>query len=308
MSPFPVATPAGPKFEAPWAAQARPFEVTSGPDRSFGLAFGTGTPVLLLHGYACDLGHWRSLGPSLAAAGFQALAVDLPGHGHASRFERTAPPETFIDAAIATLEQEAPGAETVHLLGHSMGGAVALEVGRRLGKRLGRTVLLGPALPGYPLSAAFGGWMRGPGRSPFWGPLLLSAGTRFTFKLSLGASIAGLQEVLARKGEGLVDEAYDAFKLPGTAASLAGTARGFLDGWERVLTTLPKLGESGLLFWGTEDGICSYEGAAKAAEALGCRLETVKGGGHCPHLERAAWFDALVIAHLRGVAAGGVGS
>src|SRR5476651_553026 len=47
-------------------------------------------PVLLLHGWGASMYMWRAWFAPLAAAGFRAIAVDLPGHGLSSKPEAPA--------------------------------------------------------------------------------------------------------------------------------------------------------------------------------------------------------------------------
>ena len=99
-------------------------------------------PVVFLHGAGCDHSVWQLPARWFAWHGFAALAVDLPGHGRSE-----GPPLT----AVADLAQwaarvlDAAGVEEAALVGHSMGGAVALEAAAALGRRIGRLALLGTA-------------------------------------------------------------------------------------------------------------------------------------------------------------------
>lgn len=92
---------------------------------------GGGEPlVVLLHGWSCRRSDWDD---TLAALGGEhhMLAVDLPGHGDAGDFE---PPEWTVSGLArglaGTLRQRNEG--RLVLVGHSMGGAVALEAARLL--------------------------------------------------------------------------------------------------------------------------------------------------------------------------------
>ena len=78
----------------------------------------------MLHGVISSAGSWSSVGPSLAARGWEVTAVDLPGHGEASRPKAPADP-------VAELVAGAMGAlpERVDVLvGHSLGAVVALAI------------------------------------------------------------------------------------------------------------------------------------------------------------------------------------
>lgn len=100
-------------------------------ERSSGLAgerAGQGEPVLLLHGIGTSRGDWAALMPRLARQ-HDVVALDLPGHGCSPPLEG---PHMVcaIDSAVGEA-LDARGLGTVHLVGNSLGGRVALELARR---------------------------------------------------------------------------------------------------------------------------------------------------------------------------------
>jgi pimeloyl-ACP methyl ester carboxylesterase len=89
---------------------------------------GTGTPVVLLHGFP-EFGYaWRHQLPALAAAGFRAVAPDLRGYNLSDR------PAGHRNYTVQRLVADVVGliralrAERVHLVGHDWGGVVAWYV------------------------------------------------------------------------------------------------------------------------------------------------------------------------------------
>ncbi|MEN4400800.1 alpha/beta fold hydrolase [Mycolicibacterium senegalense] len=88
---------------------------------------GSGTPVVLLHGYADSADTWRGVLTRLEALGRRALAVDLPGFGRAD--PRRAGPllPQFDGFADALLAETGP----VVLAGNSLGAATALRAAAR---------------------------------------------------------------------------------------------------------------------------------------------------------------------------------
>ncbi len=103
---------------------------------------GQGPTVILLHSSACSGGQWRDLVPRLAKS-HRVLTPDLPGYGRSgSRRGRSPKGLTADGAVLAALA--ATGPERVHVVGHSYGGAVALDFALRQPERLASLTLLEP--------------------------------------------------------------------------------------------------------------------------------------------------------------------
>ena len=86
---------------------------------------GEGRPVLLLHGWGCNGGHWQPLTDALKG-GFRVVAPDLPGFG-----ESEEPPDTWGTeeyAALIAALMKALGLEKPVIAGHSNGGRVAISL------------------------------------------------------------------------------------------------------------------------------------------------------------------------------------
>jgi pimeloyl-ACP methyl ester carboxylesterase len=106
--------------------------------------------VFLVHGAGMDQSVWLLQGRYLAFHGWNALAVDLPGHGRSRGTE----PLTSIDAMAGWLA-EVIGATTEQpaaLIGHSMGSLIALRLAARSPERVSALCLLGAAarMPVHP--------------------------------------------------------------------------------------------------------------------------------------------------------------
>jgi pimeloyl-ACP methyl ester carboxylesterase len=85
---------------------------------------GVGDPVLFIHGFGADLSSWRPFVLQMKA-GNPLLALDLPGHGISQDGSVT----SFADLVAQVLRQiEAAGLTRLHLVGHSLGAAVATEL------------------------------------------------------------------------------------------------------------------------------------------------------------------------------------
>ncbi len=95
------------------------------------LARGRGTPLVFLHGFGADLNGWRPLVGRLRGER-PFLALDLPGHG-ASKLSGSISLDAFVAAVDATLAEE--DVRELHLIGHSLGGAIAVALAARRGEQ-----------------------------------------------------------------------------------------------------------------------------------------------------------------------------
>lgn len=107
---------------------------------------GTGPAVVLLHAGLADRRMWADLLPSLAAAGYRAIAVDLPGFGDAAD-----PGSVPHGAVLETMD--GLDVERAVLIGNSFGGAVALRVAVVAPDRVAALALVSAPAPGVEPSA-----------------------------------------------------------------------------------------------------------------------------------------------------------
>lgn len=110
--------------------------------------------VVFVHGAAFDHSVWQWQARSLAHHGHAVLAPDLPAHGKSPGDPRTTI-EALSDWVAALID--AAGLASAHVVGHSMGSLVALDLALRHRHRVDRLVLLGCAVPmavGPPFLAA----------------------------------------------------------------------------------------------------------------------------------------------------------
>lgn len=100
--------------------------------------------VLFVHGAAHDHSVWALQSRYFAYHGFNALAVDLPGHGRSA-----GRPLSSVDAIADWLPRvlDAVGVVDAAIVGHSMGSLAALACAGRHGDRVTKVALLGPAVP-----------------------------------------------------------------------------------------------------------------------------------------------------------------
>jgi abhydrolase domain-containing protein 6 len=106
---------------------------------------GSGPSVVLIHGMAASLYDWEALAPALAGEGYHTLAVDLLGHGDSHKPED--PRAYTLESLYASLEEwvehlDAP--PPYHLVGHSLGGYLSLQLAIRQAKKVRSLALISP--------------------------------------------------------------------------------------------------------------------------------------------------------------------
>ncbi len=114
------------------------------------LQSGQGTPVIFIHGFGADLSAWRPLVGRINL-GLPMLALDLPGHGGS-----TGQPAASFDDIVASVGDALRSVTGgVHLVGHSVGAAVAMALTARGDLDVRSLCLLSPAGLGPTVDGAF---------------------------------------------------------------------------------------------------------------------------------------------------------
>ena len=258
---------------------------------------GDGPLLVLLHGIASTADTWAPVATGLAA-NHTVLAPDLLGHGASAK-----PRGDYSLGAYASGVRDlitALGHERATVVGHSLGGGIAMQFAYQFPERVERLVLISSGglgrevhpmlrastLPGSEIVLALLGrrWLRTTGGAV--GATLGRLGLR------AGEDLAGVAAGIASLGDA---DARGAF---------VHTARAAIDpGGQRVSATdrlylaahLPTL-----IVWGERDPIIpAAHGEAAHAAIPGSRLEIFAGAGHFPHREQPVRFVSLVEDFMR---------
>lgn len=234
-----------------------------------------GDPVVLLHGFGGDLNNWLFNTDRLAERR-RVYALDLPGHGESSKDVGAGDLEAFAEALGGFLD--AVGAARAHLVGHSLGGAVALAYALAHPDRVASLTLVAPAGLGEDIN-------------PDYIDGFVAAERRRELKDVLELLFAD-QGLVSRK---LVDDVLRYKRLDGVEEALRQVAGVmYPSGRQTVVLTgeLDRLQAPALVVWGGQDRILP----AAHAEALAgrARVAVLAGAGHSPHMEAANEVNRLV--------------
>jgi pyruvate dehydrogenase E2 component (dihydrolipoamide acetyltransferase) len=277
---------AGVSDEADGGPSAQTTEV-GGRKISYAGAGQDGAVVLLVHGYGGDKNSWLFLQEPLAARR-RVYALDLPGHGASAKDVAGADlggadlggadlGGVLADAVVGVLD--AVGAERAHLVGHSMGGAVAVAVAARDPRRVASLTLIAPTGFGSAINA---GYLRG----------FADAQTRRELKPVVGQLFAD-ESLVTRQ---VVDDLLAYKRLDGVDDALHALLGMLLVGDAQRADCAAALAAIGGtvpvgVVWGTADRIIP---AAQAESVAGAVRHLVDGAGHMPHMERPGEVQAAI--------------
>ena len=242
---------------------------------------GAGPAVLLLHGIGGRASLWA---PTIAALSDRrrVIAMDMPG------YDGTVPPldsfEALADAAVALLD--ARGITSADVIGHSLGGMIALEIALRHPARVRRLVIVAS-------SPAFGS------RDPAFRAEFIAARLKpLDAGLGMGGAAIGLMPALVGKtADPEVEKAAIAAMSHVNEAAYRVTLE-MLTGFDRR-AELPRLRQRTLLIAGDADKTAPPRGMARMADAMGvARMIVIPGAGHLVPLEAPEAFHAALLDFL----------
>lgn len=228
--------------------------------------------LLLIHGFASDRFAWSATAPDFFRT-HRVWAVELPGHTAAPIDAGSGDPAAMALAVIAAL---APLQAPMTIVGHSLGGAVAVGIAARRPDLVSSLVLIAPA--------GVGGKTRSDFLKNF--PALETADDARPL----------LEQLVARPkliGPQMVQYVLGFLDAPGRREAL-----------RRIGDRLSEIGDVGIpagvptvAVWGDADTI--NVPSSRLAEIFGDRLHLLQGVGHMPHVEQARATNAIIRAALK---------
>ncbi len=244
--------------------------------RVLDLGGGAATPVLFVHGFGADLNTWMFNQPALAE-GRRAIALDLPGHGGSTKaLDKAVDASSFaadIERALAAL-----GIARLHLVGHSMGGAIAVHFASQQPDRVASLTLIAPAGLGPQINGAFiAGFVRAQRRR------------EMQEVLTLLVHDPGL---VSRQ---MVEDVLRYKRLDGVQKALEALAEEWFPGGVQRVDLgqiVAALTPPAQIIWGRDDRIIPVAHAEALAGKLPVHL--IDEAGHLPHMEKSGEVNRLI--------------
>jgi pimeloyl-ACP methyl ester carboxylesterase len=252
------------------------------------LEAGTGAAVVAIHGLGATKASFLATVAALAPR-FRVIAIDLPGFGDSDKPVGAPYDARYFATAVVQL-LDALELDRAHVIGNSLGGRAALEVGLRAPERVGRLALLAPSMA----------WRR---KRP-WAPALRLV--RPELGVLPHAPRAVVERVLdrfmpeARTGWAAagVDEFLRSFLTPrGRAAFYAAARQIYLEepeGEDGFWPRLRSLSVPALFVWGRRDGLVPLAFARHVSEAVPAAEHLELDCGHVPQMERPRETHAAI--------------
>ena len=269
------------------------FRTVHGYRRAYRIA-GSGPAILLIHGIGDNSTTWGTVQAELAQR-FTVIAPDLLGHGKSDK-----PRADYSVAAYANGMRDLLSVldvERVTVLGHSLGGGVAMQFAYQYPQLVERLILVGAGGVTKDVnvalriaSAPLGTEALALLRLPVVLPVLQAVGRlggRLFGSTGMGHDIPEMLRILADLPE------------PTASSAFGRTLRSVVDWRGQVVTMLDRcyLSESVpvQLIWGSHDSVIPVEHARMAHAAMpGSQLEVFEGSGHFPFHDEPGRFVDLV--------------
>lgn len=236
---------------------------------------GTGTPVVVMHGWGCNRRTVASICAVACAMGRPVLSVDFPGFGESPEPAAVWGTDDYSRAMEALLDHLNIGADAV-LLGHSFGGRVAITIASR--RRVGKVVLVDAA--GVKPRRSMKYYLK-----------------VYTFK----ARKHLLRLLLGRKR---AEARLDRLRAKAGSSDYAGASPQMRRILSRVVNEdlthlMPQIKAPTLMIWGEADTATPLHDAQVMEKLIpGSGLVSFPGAGHYSFLDRPGQFAAVLTSFL----------
>lgn len=257
---------------------------------------GTGTPILLVHGVGSSIDTWDDIPQRLAAAGRAVVAVDLLGHGGSDVGNGD-----FSLGSNATAIRDLVdhlGISRVHLVGHSLGGGVSLQLAYQFPEKIESLTLISSGGLGSDVGLSLRAASL-PGSELVLRMASAEKSVRGARWLARRLAARGIEpEVLGPRALAKLDDLRDTRRL----AAFLSTVRSVVGPDGQRVSALAKMSgldpQKVLIIWGDRDPMLPMQHGLDAHAMLpGSRFVVVEGAAHHPHSAAPQLVVDELLAH-----------
>ena len=234
---------------------------------------GEGQDIVLIHGFGSDRLSWLANTPALLPLG-RVHALDLPGHGESLADVGDGTPQTIATRVAESLKTN--GVSNAHLIGHSLGGGVAMLLASHWQELVKSLALIAPLGLGQGVDRTF-----------------LEA---FPELASPEDALTLMQTLVVRPqliGKQVAQRVIAQLNRDGSRDALRRIASHLHTGFETsIAANIPRL-----VIWGAND--ITNPLAPEKLAAFGGQHEIIEATAHLPHIENPRAVNALLTAFLK---------
>jgi pyruvate dehydrogenase E2 component (dihydrolipoamide acetyltransferase) len=233
--------------------------------------------VILVHGFGGDLDNWLFNIDALAEKA-TVYALDLPGHGQSAK-KLDKPGIPSLTAALSGFMDKLD-LRNAHLVGHSMGGAIAMSLAADQPAKVKSLTLICTGGLGPEIGPYVEGYVAAQGRKELK-PVLE--------QLFADKSLVSRQ---------LVDDVLKYKRLDGVEPLLKALSMELFGGGRQQQGPVARLAGKlppTLVIWGKEDQVIP---SSHAANLAGAKVHVIENAGHMVFMEKAGEVNALIKEHI----------
>ena len=257
---------------------------------------GEGKPVILIHGFAASLHDWDALTPELTKRGYSSYALDLLGHGDSPKPDARFYQMDWLFDHFSNWMQSLRLTEPAFLIGHSLGGHIALEYARRVSAWTRGLILVNPFYSRSQLNFLFRRSysqrnLRGllAGRTPKW----MIRAIVDVASAAMGRMNGSLQHSLPERVR--AQSAFDYTRTAPGVYDLPGKL-------EDLTEYLPSISLPTLVVWGDHDQTLAPSSFPKMVNAMPRAVAKPMRAGHILHQSHVQEFNQVVMEFLSSLA------
>jgi len=254
---------------------------------------GTGAPVIMIHGIAASLHDWDALIPELTQNGYASYALDLLGHGDSPKLSSRAYHMDWMFEHFMNWMRSLKLTEPAIVIGHSLGGHIALEYARRVSAWTRGLILVNPfysrsQLPSFLRRSYSSRNLRGliVGKTPKWMFRAIVDITSRAMGYSAGTLHSLPEHVRAQTAIDYTRAAPGVYNIPNVISDMT--------------EYLPQINIPTLVVWGDRDQTLAPASFPKLVSAMPHASGRTIRAGHVAHQSHAPEFNAMVLEFLKG--------